>query len=65
MLILLSLDLTNILKNNRDKDELRHLWIEYHDKIGGPIKEPYKKFVELSNRAARMNSASSTNVFEI
>lgn len=44
------------MKNSRDEKELRHVWIQWFDKSGGPIKESYTKFVELSNRAAQMNS---------
>lgn len=44
------------MKESRNEEELRHAWVEWHNKSGGPIRESYQQFVELSNRAATMNS---------
>lgn len=48
-------DLTQILKESRDERELRHLWVEWHDKSGNPIRQSYIRFVELANEVARLN----------
>lgn len=43
------------MRESRNEEELRHVWTEWHDKSGGPIKQTYKKFVEISNQAAKLN----------
>jgi len=48
-------DLTKILRESRNEQELRHVWTEWHDKSGRPIKDSYARFVELSNSAAKLN----------
>lgn len=44
------------MKDSRDEEELRHTWIEWHNKGGNPIREPYQKFIVLANKAAKLNS---------
>ena len=48
-------DLTKILRESRNEQELRHVWTEWHDKSGRPIKDSYARFVELSYSAAKLN----------
>ena len=48
-------DLTKILRESRNEEELRHVWTEWHDRSGRPIKDSYARFVELSNSAAKLN----------
>ena len=48
-------DLVKILAKSRNEEELRHVWTEWHDKSGKPIKEKYKQFVALNNEAAKLN----------
>ena len=48
-------DIDAIMKTSRDEEELRHVWIQWRNVTGRPIKEHYERFVELSNEAARLN----------
>ncbi len=45
-------DLSKIMANSRDAAELRDAWLGWHA-ISPPIREPFKRFVELSNKGAR------------
>jgi peptidyl-dipeptidase A len=45
-------DLNKILSTSRKPDEMREAWIGWH-KIAPPLRAPYKRFVELSNKGAR------------
>jgi peptidyl-dipeptidase A len=44
--------LTQILAKSRNYDELATAWKGWHD-IGAPMREPYRRFVELANTGAR------------
>jgi peptidyl-dipeptidase A len=44
--------LSRILATSRDADELLDVWQGWH-RIGAPMRERYRRFVELSNRGAR------------
>uniref|UniRef100_A0A8C3XMN8 Angiotensin-converting enzyme n=1 Tax=Chelydra serpentina TaxID=8475 RepID=A0A8C3XMN8_CHESE len=48
-------DLTDILAKSRDYDELLFSWKGWRDASGKKIKSKYKRYVELSNKAARLN----------
>lgn len=50
------LDLSKIMKESRDEQQLRHAWKEWHDKSGIPIRQYYKPYVEFSNEIAQTNS---------
>ena len=45
-------DLSKIMANSRDAAELRDAWLGWHA-ISPPIRAPFKRFVELSNKGAR------------
>lgn len=49
-------DVRDIMKKSRDEEELRHIWAEWHNKGGNPIRELYEQFVPLANKAAQLNS---------
>lgn len=53
--IALSLDLTDILATSRDYDELLFVWKGWRDASGKKMKNNYKRYVELSNKAAVLN----------
>lgn len=44
------------LSNSRDPKELAHYWQEWHNKVGTPMKDNFAKYVELSGKAANLNS---------
>lgn len=44
------------LSNSRDPKELAHYWKEWYDKAGTPMRENFAKYVELSEKASKLNS---------
>jgi peptidyl-dipeptidase A len=45
-------DVTRILAESRDPNELKDVWVGWH-KVGAPMRDRYARFVELSNKGAR------------
>ncbi|XP_053870375.1 angiotensin-converting enzyme isoform X2 [Malaclemys terrapin pileata] len=56
-------DLTDILAKSRDYDELLFSWKGWRDASGKEIKSKYKRYVELSNKAARLNGHPDNGAF--
>lgn len=52
------LELTDIMAQSRDYNELRNAWKEWRDVSGKKIRTQYKRYVSLSNKAARLNGKS-------
>jgi len=52
---------TKILAENRDPKRLREVWEGWHS-IGGPMKNDYARFVELSNEGAKDVGFADTGV---
>ncbi|MEE6527555.1 hypothetical protein FKM82_029002, partial [Ascaphus truei] len=48
-------DLSEILAKSRDYDELLFAWKGWRDSSGKQIRNKYMRYVELSNKAARLN----------
>ncbi|XP_070538259.1 angiotensin-converting enzyme-like [Ptychodera flava] len=48
-------DLTRILADSRDYDELLWCWEGWRDEAGKPTRDDYTQFVELANKAAKAN----------
>jgi peptidyl-dipeptidase A len=46
-----------VISTSRDYDELEYIWQSWRDVSGAKMREDYKKYVELSNLAARKNGA--------
>ncbi|XP_076008023.1 angiotensin-converting enzyme [Genypterus blacodes] len=46
-------ELTNIMANSRSYKRLLYAWEAWHNASGVPLKKPYIKYVELSNKAAQ------------
>ena len=44
------------MSKSRNFNELKHIWTQWHVQSGGKMRSHYKKYVELSNEAARLNS---------
>lgn len=57
--IVLPSDLTDIMATSRDYDELLFAWKGWRDASGKKIKNNYKRYVELSNKAAVLNGQCS------
>ncbi|XP_061387294.1 angiotensin-converting enzyme-related protein-like [Musca vetustissima] len=47
------------LSKSRDPKELAHYWKEWYDKAGTPMRDNFAKYVELSNKAAKLNNFTS------
>ncbi|XP_075631437.1 angiotensin-converting enzyme [Balearica regulorum gibbericeps] len=56
-------DLTDIMANSRDYDELLFAWKGWRDASGKKIKNNYKRYVELSNKAAVLNGYTDNGAF--
>lgn len=51
-------DLTNLMATSRKYEELLWAWKSWRDKVGRSILPFFPKYVELSNKAARLNGES-------
>ncbi|NXE25143.1 ACE enzyme, partial [Ardeotis kori] len=56
-------DLTDIMATSRDYDELLFAWKGWRDASGKMIKNNYKRYVELSNKAAILNGYTDNGAF--
>ncbi|XP_054851332.1 angiotensin-converting enzyme [Eublepharis macularius] len=56
-------DLTDIMAESRDYDELRNTWKDWRDVSGKKIRDQYKRYVILSNKAARLNGHADNGAF--
>lgn len=48
-------DLQKIMAESRDYDELLFAWKGWRDSAGKVLREDYKRYVELANKAATLN----------
>ncbi|KAJ8961523.1 hypothetical protein NQ318_014773 [Aromia moschata] len=53
-------ELTQILANSRDPEELQHVWLQWRNSIGPKCRSLYKDYVSLNNEAARLNNFADT-----
>lgn len=54
-LLSLEPEITNILAKSKDPEELKYYWKSWYDLTGKPSEENFFKYVELRNKAARLN----------
>ena len=56
--IMMSLEpeITEIIKNSRDPEEMKYYWTQWHDKVGTRNKKAFFKYAEIRNEAAQLNS---------
>lgn len=52
-------EISEILSKSRDPEELQYYWQQWYDKAGTAIRNEYKRYVELSNEAAKLNGFPS------
>lgn len=50
------LDLTKIMQNSENPEELSYYWKEWYDKAGTPMRSTFNNYVKLKNEAAHLNS---------
>ena len=46
-------DIEEAMGTNRNPDQLREMWLSWHDAVGKPMKDDYAKMVALSNAGAQ------------
>lgn len=46
-------DIEAEMGTNRNPDELKEMWLSWHNSVGAPMKADYAKLVELSNQGAQ------------
>ena len=54
-LIGLEPDITLIMRESRDPDELEHYWTEWRKATGNKMRDLYLEYITLTNEAARVN----------
>lgn len=48
----------DIMEESTDFNRLRYIWKQWHNKSGALMRNDFKKYVEISNEAARLNGFS-------
>ncbi|XP_048002191.1 angiotensin-converting enzyme-like [Leguminivora glycinivorella] len=48
-------DFDKMMRFSRNEEVLRWLWISWREKVGPPMKKPYRELVDVENRAAKRN----------
>ncbi|KAB0805544.1 hypothetical protein PPYR_02514 [Photinus pyralis] len=48
-------DITRLMAHSRNPAELLHVWKEWHDNVGPPLKNKFMRYTQLANQAARMS----------
>lgn len=49
-------EITEIMATSKNYDELKYTWEQWHNKSGALMRKDYKKYVETSNEAAKLNN---------
>ncbi|KAB0790846.1 hypothetical protein PPYR_14878 [Photinus pyralis] len=60
--LVLDPEITDILANSRDPEELKHVWVEWRHK-NAPAKELFRDYVKYANEAAVLNNFTSNTGF--
>lgn len=47
-------DVKRLMSHSRNPSELLHVWRDWHDKAGPPMKNKFMRYIQLANQAARM-----------
>ncbi|XP_049820777.1 angiotensin-converting enzyme-like isoform X2 [Aethina tumida] len=48
-------DVKKLMAHSRSNAELMHIWKDWHDKVGPPMKNKFMRYVDLANQASRLN----------
>lgn len=54
-------ELSDRMSESTNFEELKYMWEQWHDKSGKNMREDYKTYVDLMNKAARVNGWLMTN----
>lgn len=52
-------EITELLGNSRDPEELKYYWVEWYNKAGKPTRESFQKYVDLNKESAKLNGFSN------
>lgn len=55
-MITLDPEITEIMATSDNYDELKYTWEQWHNRSGALMRNDYKKYVEISNEAAKLNN---------
>lgn len=58
-------DVKRLMAHSRNPKELVHVWQEWHDRAGMPLKNKFMRYVQLANQAARMDGKRQFNTIKI
>lgn len=61
-LVSLEPEITEVFAKSRDPEELKYYWIKWYDAAGLPSKNDFFKYVELRNKAAKLNGSIALTV---
>ncbi|XP_064108424.1 angiotensin-converting enzyme-like [Macrobrachium nipponense] len=61
----LSKDLSEILKTSRDNEELKYIWKTWRDNSGKLIRQHYRDFIPMANKAAKINGFANQGDMDI
>jgi peptidyl-dipeptidase A len=64
-LLSLSPELSLIMSKSCDLDELEYYWTQWRDKSGAKIRDMYKDYIKLNNKAAKMNGFRDATAMKI
>lgn len=53
-------EISDIMAKSQNYDELVYTWFMWHNSTGPKMKPLFKKYIELSNEAARLNGFNDT-----
>jgi peptidyl-dipeptidase A len=46
-------DIEAAMGDSRDPNELKEMWVSWHDNVGGPMRQDYARMVEIANQGAK------------
>jgi len=49
-------EIEEVISKSRDHEKLAYFWREFYDKAGTPMRSQFERYVELSTKAAKLNS---------
>lgn len=48
-------EIEHVMSTSQDYDELAYVWKEWRDKSGKLMRQDYRKYVEIMNKAGKVN----------
>ena len=63
LIIKFNLDITEIIADSRDYDELAQVWTKWRDSSGKPIRQLYRQFVDIGREVSLLNGFDDIEEF--